>query len=378
MSETSTPKPRILYIDNLRIFLIALVVLHHLAITYGAPGGWFYNESVAEFPEIIPLSMFVATNQAFFMGMFFFISAYFILPSLKKKGYRIFMKDRLIRLGLPTLLFFFFLFPLTIFIRNNYIRNEAVSLQYLLFQEKEFGFGPMWFVEALLLFTFIFLIWNKFVVLDPPKYLQKLPSATGIILFSIFIGLGQFIIRIWFPVGWAMPFTEFQFPHFLQYIFLFAFGTVAYQNNWLKEITPRQGWQWFVFVQVLIFIGFPAIFILGGAMDNGVEPFMGGVSWKSLAYALWEQLVGLSLIMALFGIFKHRFNTQGKFAKRLSSGAYAVYVFHTPLLLVISAIALGLDMHHFWKFLVLAPVALVLCFSIADFVKRIPVLKDIF
>ena len=70
-------KPRLFYIDNLRIFLISLVVLHHFAITFGAPGDWYYMESQAGFPEIIPMAMFLSTNQAFFMGMFFFISAYF-------------------------------------------------------------------------------------------------------------------------------------------------------------------------------------------------------------------------------------------------------------------------------------------------------------
>jgi peptidoglycan/LPS O-acetylase OafA/YrhL len=378
MSNSKTAKPRIYYIDNLRIFLIALVVLHHLAITYGAPGGWFYNESAAEFPEIIPLSMFVAANQAFFMGMFFFVSAYFILPSLNKKGFSIFIKDRLIRLGLPMLIFFFFLFPLTIYMRNNYILDDQVSLQYLIFKEKEFGFGPMWFVEALLLFTFLFLIWKKFVQFNTPKFLHKLPSAGGLLLFALLIGLGQFIIRIWFPVGWAMPFMEFQLPHFLQYIFLFAFGIVAYQHNWLDEIKPGKGWRWFIFVQILIFVGFPIIFILGGAIENGVEPFMGGMNWKSFSYAIWEQLVGFSLIMALFGIFKFRFNNQGKAAKRLSAGAYAVYVLHTPILIAMSALALGLEIPQFWKFVVLAPVALLVCFSVANLVKRIPVIKDIF
>ena len=74
MKPNISPSTRLFDIDNLRIFLISLVVLHHFAITYGAPGSWYYNESEAGMPEAIPLSMFVATNQAFFMGMFFFIS----------------------------------------------------------------------------------------------------------------------------------------------------------------------------------------------------------------------------------------------------------------------------------------------------------------
>ena len=53
---------RLFYIDNLRIFLISLVVLLHLNITYGAPGDWYYNESEAGMPEVILQSMFNITN----------------------------------------------------------------------------------------------------------------------------------------------------------------------------------------------------------------------------------------------------------------------------------------------------------------------------
>ena len=53
---------RLFYIDNLRIFLISLVVFHHFAITYGASGDWYYNESETGFPEVLFMVMFVATN----------------------------------------------------------------------------------------------------------------------------------------------------------------------------------------------------------------------------------------------------------------------------------------------------------------------------
>ncbi|MEO1258629.1 MAG: hypothetical protein AAFZ15_07520 [Bacteroidota bacterium] len=57
MMKKKAIKSCIFYIDNLRIFLTALVVLHHLAITYGAPGDWFYRGSQAIFPEVLPLGI---------------------------------------------------------------------------------------------------------------------------------------------------------------------------------------------------------------------------------------------------------------------------------------------------------------------------------
>ena len=369
-------KERLLYIDNLRIFLTGLVILHHLAITYGAPGGWYYQESEAGLPEILPMAMFLSTNQAFFMGMFFFISAYFLIPSLERKGSNKFIKDRLLRLGLPTLLFYFFLNPLTIFIRDRYIYGKQAGFADYLFTNPEFGFGPMWFVEALIIFTFVFLVWKAIITKPAKPRSIPFPSTVLIIACAILIGIGQFVIRIWLPVGWSMPFTNFQFPHFLQYIFLFTFGLIAYQQKWLDQLSAKDGWKWFIAVQVLIFVGFPAIFIFGGAMDGDISPFLGGLTWQNLAYALWEQLVGFDMIVALFGIFKMKWNQQGTLGKGLSASAYGAYVFHAPILLALAFLFLDLGIPQFWKFVVVAPVALMVSFVVAYLVKKVPVLGE--
>ena len=370
-------KNRTFYINNIKIFLTGLVVLHHHAITYGGPGGWFYNESTAEFPEIVPLSMFIATNQAFFMGLFFFISAYFVCPSLVKKGARKFAKERLIRLGIPTLIFFFLLFPLTIYIRDKYIIGEPVSIIDYIFRWKIWGFGPMWFVEALLIFTFVYLLFQKIRLQNNAKHIE-FPRTTTIILFACLIGTGQFLIRIKYPVGWSIPIANMQIAHFIQYIFLFALGTIAYEQEWLEKITTKMGWSWFVFVQVLVFAGFPILFIGGGAFTGELYKFMGGITWQSFAYAIWEQLVGIGLALALIGIFKQQFDIQSVLVQKLSASSYGVYVFHPPVLLLSSAIFLHLNIPQFWKFLVLAPVVLIMCFTVGYLVKKMPVIRNIF
>jgi surface polysaccharide O-acyltransferase-like enzyme len=137
------------------------------------------------------------------------------------------------------------------------------------------------------------------------------------------------------------------------------------------------GKQWFIFAQVLIFVGLPSLFFGGGMMDKGLDAFMGGFTWRNLGYALLEQLVGFSLIIGLFGIFKKWFNRQGKIATALSDSAYGVYVFHPPIILGISALFLNFDIHQFLKFVVLSPIALTACFLIAWLVKQIPVVKNI-
>ena len=365
---------RLFYIDNLRIFLISLVVLHHFAITYGAPGDWYYNESQAGVYEAVPMAMFVATNQSFFMGMFFFISAFFVVPSLKRKGTGTFLKDRFIRLGIPLVVFFFLLNPLTIFIHNRFVEHADVSLWNYISSMTKNGFGPLWFVEALLIFTLIYLL------IRPLKFTLKIkfPKTGIILLFAFVTGILQFLIRLKLPVGWNMSFTNFQFPFFMQYIFLFALGIIAYQNDWLDSITMKTGRRWFWFAQVLIFIGFPLLFISGGAAENGIENFMGGMKWQSLGYALWEQFLCVSLIIGLFGISKKYFNTQGKFAKQLSDSAYGVFVFHAPLIVGLAAIFKSWEIFPLLKFIILAPVALIICFSIAWIVKQIPGLKKVF
>ena len=102
-------RPRELYIDRLRSVMTVFVILHHTAITYGAPGGWYYNELRPSTSITgLLLILFVATNQAYFMGFFFLLACYFTPPSLERKGYGRFIADRFLRLGLPLLAYISF------------------------------------------------------------------------------------------------------------------------------------------------------------------------------------------------------------------------------------------------------------------------------
>src|SRR5512135_1384592 len=96
---------RMLYVDNIRLTLTVILVVFHLAITYGAVGSWFYVERPSEMISSVLLTLFTALNQGYFMGLFYFAAGYFVPISLDRKGTWGFLRDRLIRLGIPLLFF---------------------------------------------------------------------------------------------------------------------------------------------------------------------------------------------------------------------------------------------------------------------------------
>ena len=78
---------KLIYIDNIKVILTILVVLHHTFITYGSPGGWYYTQKTIHIGALIPMTMFVSINQSFFMGFFFLLAAYFYQFLLFQKRY---------------------------------------------------------------------------------------------------------------------------------------------------------------------------------------------------------------------------------------------------------------------------------------------------
>ncbi len=62
------------------------------------------------------------------MGFLFLIAGYFTPGSYNKKGIKRFIKDRLIRLGLPTLLFMYIVGPITELLVINSTRNTFPNI----------------------------------------------------------------------------------------------------------------------------------------------------------------------------------------------------------------------------------------------------------
>lgn len=367
-------KDRLLFVDNIRILLIVLVILVHLAITYGAPvGSWYYHEGNPGMIESIFYVFFLAVCQSFFMGFFFLISGYFTTGSYDRKGAWYFYKDRLMRLGIPLIFYLIFIDPLieyALTLSKGFTGSFQDYLALYVDNYNDLGSGPLWFVEALLIFSFVYVLWRLLI-----KSIDKevnVPGNFQIAIFALVIGLVSFIVRIWLPMGWNFAILNFQISYFTQYIAMFIVGLTAYRGNWFLQIPDKTGKLWARIAVVLL-----ALFSVFPALSSDPTRLFGGFYWQALVYALWEQFLGVAVIITLTVFFRKKYNSQGKLVKEMSASAYTVYIFHAPIIVLLALSLRGIVLNPLLKFILVAPLAVGVCFILSNYIRQIPVVKNI-
>ena len=375
-------KVRLYFIDNLRILLITLIVMLHLSITYGGAGSWYYR-NVPEGTISLPLTWHNATVQAFSMGLFFLISGYFTPGSYDRKGPRKFFKDRLLRLGIPILCYDFIIGPLIVrpLVLYGTPGSSGSYSDFLVRYYSGFhiGTGPLWFVEALLIFAGFYILWRWFKKTSnsvvPTE--SKVPGNLTIALFALLLSTVTFIVRIWLPLGWNFGPLNFQFPFFPQYICMYIIGIIAYRHNWLARIPDAMGAFWLVIAIVFISLLFPVLFETGGASSGNISYFMGGFHWQCFGYAAWEQFTGVAMIIALLFLSHKLFNQQGGFAKAMSATAYTAYIIHAPVVVFVAVAIRNIDLDPLVKFALAVFIAVSLCFGLGNVIRQLPLAKRI-
>lgn len=364
---------KLFYIDNIRVLLTVLVILHHTVITYSGTGGWYYIESSSMKAAIMPMLLFVCINQSFFMGFFFLLAAYFTVGSLERKGPRKFIADRLLRLGVPLLFYSIVLSPLYSYLVYYFAQEHHISiLQYLGGYHSWVSFGVMWFVAALLDFTLIYVAGSRFF---KTPYVQ-VPGTGVILIFALVLGVFSFLTRIIFPVGWELEPVGFQLGHFPQYIALFIVGIVAFRNNWFEQLSDRTGKQ-LTWSACICLLCFPVFILIRNKLQVPAEWFSGGFHWESLLYAVWEQWIGISILTALLVHGRKFWNGKSNWLRGLSRSAFAVYIFHPLVVISLSMAVRNLAIDPAYKFLLIAPFTVAASFLLGALIVKIPLVKRI-
>ncbi|MEU3017822.1 acyltransferase [Nocardiopsis sp. NPDC007018] len=380
MIPATTPpatRARLFFVDNLRVFLTVLVILHHVAVTYGNIPLWFYTEP-AQDPTGGLLDVFVILNQTFFMGLFFLLAGYFVPGAVDRRGGRPFLRERMVRLGVPLLLFVVLLRPLAMAPAHAQLLAADPSLSYWMLYVFGIDPGPLWFVEVLLVMSLVYVAVRSLRERRPAVVLGALERAAArpadsaplrwlgpVVLFAVGLALLTFAWRFAFPAPY-WPVVGLPSPGYLpQYVALFTVGVLAYRNNWLVRLPNSAGWGGLGLAATGL-VAMAAVLVIVGA--DSLTPG----SWQALAQILTENLFAMGVVVALLVSFRRLFDRSNRFLEFLSDNAFAVYVLHAVVLVALGVALSGWEASALAKFAGMGVLAVPLCWVAAAAVRAVP------
>lgn len=353
---------RLFFVQWLRVFLISLVVAHHAGQAYGPTGGsWpIRDPQQAEW-----LGPFFGINAAFFMGFFFLLAGYFTGPSFDRKGAGAYVRDRLIRLGIPLVFFTFFVFgPLVYF----WTAPPESFFSFFVFDYIggwHIEMGHLWFVVQLLAYGLIYAAWRVYRTAAPARAYPP-PGDREVLIYVVALGvIGALVRQVypqddWVDILWLVPAEPAHLP---QYVSLFVIGVVAGRGDWFNKVSSRLGARWFAFAVV----AFVAAGIARGSEDD--LP-----AWLSF-WTIWgvaEAFICVGMILGLSVLFRGVCTRPSRWLAFLDANVYGVYLVHWFLVVALQAAILDVAWSASAKFALVAAFGIVLSFALSALVRLIP------
>ncbi len=376
-----TDRERLYYLDNLKVFLIILVILHHVGQAYGTTGGiWFYS-----YPgeRVRALGLFFLFNASFFMGLFFFISGYFFPGSFDRHKSPNFITDKLVRFGIPLVFASLIMIPLLEYVKYTayvdhigfedfYIRHWLAYAPDTELCQRKFNLAHMWFVEHLLIYATLYAMLK--VALQ--KRSSSIPSTTNlqarlwvIIVYILVLGLVTHLVRkSWgFPINrWILflGFIQMEPAHMPQYVSLFMSGIFAYRWSFMESITKPRNIIWLV----------PAIGIYASTV---VSLYTKDIQSAFFAWEFKEALLCIGMCIGLLALFRTFFNQAGCIMRFLSENTFGAYILHVPIVVALQYAFDQVRAGAFTLFVIVSFISIPASFLASYLVRLIPGAKKV-
>lgn len=321
---------RLYFLDNLRAFVVLLVVVLHGSMSYMAyaPSWWY----VLDPQNSLFFTLLVLLIDIPIMLIMFFVAGYFAWPLLTKRGSKAFIKDKFVRIGVPWLVGVFLLAPPTVYL-IYYTRGAPITfLQFWAtkFWGEAYQQSVYWFLGILL---FFFLLLS---LLDAIS--GQLQSARRQIVqpsWKLFVGFGGLMtlsmllmnqlfpeVDTWFTHWYILVFQPLRVPLYIGY---FVLGLYAYLHGWFTEAgyRPRLGlWGGLAILSGLLYLAY-RMFIMP-AVPQPTLLIQAG-------YAILFNTVCLSAFLAGAALFQQKVNYPGRVWRSLARCSYGIYFIH-PLI----------------------------------------------
>jgi glucan biosynthesis protein C len=363
-------KQRLAYLDNLKVLLVVGVIAVHAAITYGLDGSWYlesYDQMTSAVVDVV--TVVLGIGWLFGLGLFFMIAGRLSGRSLDRKGPRRFARERLIRLGIPLVVYTLLISPLLEYVDYRWNGGGTRALQpFVSAQIWHFAPGPTWFLEALLAFTLGNALLRQLrpQAEPPPRGALRGRQVAAI---ALAIAVTSFATRFAFPVGSEQ--FHLQLAMFPQYVILFSLGVAAGRRGWLEVLGPDLRRRC-ALAGAIASLALPAILVAGGFFegDAGQDRFTGGWHWQAAAGALIEGVLATCVSIYAVEHFRRRHNRLHPLARRMAPAAYGAFVLHPPVLVGLALAVQPLPLPAELKFVAVLTAGVTGAFSLARLASR--------
>jgi surface polysaccharide O-acyltransferase-like enzyme len=364
---------RLNFIDALRVAAIGFVIIHHAAQAYGPTGGFWPVHDRAQSDWFVP---FYTTNSAFGMGLMFLLAGYFVPPSYDRKGARLFLRGRWLRIGIPLASL-----VLLVHLPAVYLLAGTPRPAQFLRALYERGWQPiylhLWFVAHLLVYCFGYTVWRRIPERSEAS-VRKLPvpSHAGICCFIVALAVITSLVRIWYPVDkwvpflWIMPAEPAHLP---QYVAFFAAGTVAYRGDWFHGMPNAVGLLWLA-VGVIASGGIYLAYAFGPWSELMA---IGGSGLSSLIRSSWETVIAVGLSIGLIIAFRELFDRPNRLLKTMAAASFGAYILHPAIVVALQAEITDVRLVAFVKFAFVSVLGTAAAFALAHMAGQVPGIRAV-
>jgi hypothetical protein len=330
-------KARNLSLDRARTFLTLVVLLHHAVIPYT----YFGHTDPASWAGF---DVVVLATDSFFMAMFFFLSGLFTWPGIARKAPSVFLRDRLLRLGLPFAIAALTVIPLAYYAIA--LRHDP-GLSFTAFWWKTITVGPwpsgpIWFVWVLLAFDLTAsLLYRVSAHLVDPGNRVSLRGFDQPAVFWLLLVVVTAIAYVpallyfggskWFELG---PFSV-QASRILLYFAYFFIGVSVGAANFDRGILsaggqlPKQRWLWVIATLISYCLMWGMIYIKREILGNpDPQPH-----WYQAIYGTFFVLFSGSILLAILAFFLDQKSPGPNLLDRMQADAYGIFLVHYPIAL---------------------------------------------
>ena len=371
--QISTNK-RVLFFDQIRALMIALVIAIHvvpLAFTSGWIGVRIPTTGPPDAFFGIAGGFFAYFCNTFFMCMLFLISGYFVPRSVHKKGIARYLKDRLLRIGVPFLVGLLLINNASVLLGRLSPSSPLAELSWNTLPLN--SIGALWFLVVLFVFDLLYCTWvslrgNRFTVDNS----VSTPQMRSWIISAVVLGILEVVMLNQKDLWGALSRSQLnglgaQGMHIFTYAFLFFLGCKASFHQWLERLDSHLVVRWFRFslALALSFLAIALVLTFNGSMSSEYGKLV-------LLGALLNPFIGWGIIAYLLLWFQHNEHRCGQWLATAGVDSFGAYVIHSLVLVIVLTTIGFIGLNHWIVALATSALGISISFGISHQLRRIP------